>query len=159
MPVLFPFGSNFCVFCCSYAHWHVPVTGFCSTQSGVYEARRKPTQFIVQATVPALGCYLHLTFQNFLYLSDIRSFICSQQEKQGNVYSFFLPSEVRCPFNGRYVLRSVSNVKWFTHVDLLICLQNLRIQRNQQRIREGKVDQIFSDWQVIICSCDVVGMW
>lgn len=111
MPVLFPFGSNFCVFCCSYAHWPFPVTGFCSTQAGVYEARRKTREFIVQGTVSSLGCHLHLTFQNFLCLFDIRSFICSQQENQGNVYSFLLPSEDYCPFNGRYVLRSRSNVK------------------------------------------------
>lgn len=34
-----------------------------------------------------------------------------------------------------------------------------RIQRNKQRIREEKGDQVFSDWQVIKCSCDVMGAW
>lgn len=96
--------------------------GFSSTQSGIYEAKTKPTELIVLRTVPYLLCLLLLTIRSHLIFGF---YIKSLAGDIGGKYIYFvLPKlEVCCPtFNDRYVLRRMPDVKMakYRHFDMHI---------------------------------------
>lgn len=127
-----------------------PSYGLLGTQSGVYEAKRKPTELIVLSTAPYLFCLL-LTFQRLLLLIfffNIKSLAGDIREKY--IY-FVLPKlEVCCPtFNDRYVLRSMSDVKMvkYRHFNMHIKTRGFRDMKKGSE--KKKDNRGFSEWHII----------